>query len=442
MDAEVIGLYVNTRRDGEKAEKIPTGVIIEADRKGLVSSPNTALRWKGFTRFPIQIRSCARLENSYTIAVPSVPRSLRVQKAPTTTSTTIPTAKLSCRGKSTKRGTTKRIMLTKTKKAPVSTGTITEGVEQARGDGRASKLANNGSIDTTYPNFEDHLLQHIDRSEFLQLVRAQLAVDRGSDAGAKPLKNEDHEPRNVMYDTDQEKVMIVNFERSKLVNGESLDPDQRKRSKTHLACELESALYHMDECIQRKIEEEKWEEERKQEDRERLLRWNGKIATNLFHTNAYLSSHNHTFIKTYQCNRPSTAATRIEEMGYGHASGYGRGWVPTDKHRRESIRDRQTKPSLHRDPKHDKASVRYPTTRTDSYRPAKGTDIAWLQTRKSRYGSRWNHACRFVDNHGQQYRCNKHERESVLTDNPNLLPSLRQAETYRTNNVKAFGRTG
>jgi serine/threonine protein kinase len=42
-------------------------------------------------------------------------------------------------------------------------------------------------MDENCPNFDDHGQEHIDRLEFLRLIRAQLAVDRGRDADSVPL---------------------------------------------------------------------------------------------------------------------------------------------------------------------------------------------------------------------------------------------------------------
>ncbi|ORY64925.1 uncharacterized protein BCR38DRAFT_513253 [Pseudomassariella vexata] len=48
-------------------------------------------------------------------------------------------------------------------------------------------LARGGLIDTACPNIADHKGQHIDQPEFIRLIRAQLATDRGRDADCAPL---------------------------------------------------------------------------------------------------------------------------------------------------------------------------------------------------------------------------------------------------------------
>jgi hypothetical protein len=48
-------------------------------------------------------------------------------------------------------------------------------------------LAYGGPMDENCPNFDDHGQEHIDRLEFLQLIREQLAVDRGPNADSVPL---------------------------------------------------------------------------------------------------------------------------------------------------------------------------------------------------------------------------------------------------------------
>ncbi|KAI1464438.1 uncharacterized protein F4812DRAFT_468057 [Daldinia caldariorum] len=103
----------------------------KTDRKAPEGSPDTAPRRKGFTRTLIKPHSRAPPQSSHTLAVPSVSRSLRVRKAPTSiptsTGTTIKIVKPSICSKSTRRGATKRKAQTEAKKAPISTGTTTEG---------------------------------------------------------------------------------------------------------------------------------------------------------------------------------------------------------------------------------------------------------------------------------------------------------------------------
>ncbi|KAI1464439.1 uncharacterized protein F4812DRAFT_462859 [Daldinia caldariorum] len=71
----------------------------------------------------------------------------------------------------------------------------------------------------------------------------------------------DAKPRNIIYDPDQGKVMILDFERTRLVNKKSLPTEERKQGPMKLASELESALDEMDKCIKERIRQRKYKEE-------------------------------------------------------------------------------------------------------------------------------------------------------------------------------------
>ncbi|KAH8159379.1 hypothetical protein CIB48_g8861 [Xylaria polymorpha] len=105
--------------------------------------------------------------------------------------------------------------LRSSKKAPASTSTIAKGAERRRHSRSGTRdraknqtqkgtqtriqdrpfctqkclsgLASGGPMDDGCPNFSDHQRRHINLSEFLGLIRAQLAKDRGPDADAMPL---------------------------------------------------------------------------------------------------------------------------------------------------------------------------------------------------------------------------------------------------------------
>ncbi|RWA12625.1 hypothetical protein EKO27_g2500 [Xylaria grammica] len=167
--------------------------IPETERKAPRESPYRAQRWKGFTRSPIKTRSRCRPENSNahpqnkdesgdqdSPPSPSASRSLRSSKrALASTGTT---------AKSTNRGRRDRGSTSNRAKQPMQKGT------QIRIQDRPFctqkcllGLATGGPIDNRCPNFGDHRRQHIHTSEFLHLIQAQLAKDRGPDADAMPL---------------------------------------------------------------------------------------------------------------------------------------------------------------------------------------------------------------------------------------------------------------
>ncbi|KAI8954159.1 hypothetical protein F4801DRAFT_534524 [Xylaria longipes] len=167
--------------------------IPETERKAPKGSPYRAQRWKGFTRSPIKTRSRCRPENSNARPrskdesededfppSPSASRSLRSSKqAPASTGTT---AKGVNRGRRGRGGTSSRA------KEQMQEGTQTRIQAGPFCTQKClSGLASGGPMDDGCPNFGDHQRQHINVSEFLHLIRAQLARDRGLDADAMPL---------------------------------------------------------------------------------------------------------------------------------------------------------------------------------------------------------------------------------------------------------------
>ncbi|KAI0095725.1 hypothetical protein GGR51DRAFT_544705 [Nemania sp. FL0031] len=167
--------------------------IPETERKAPRASPYRAQRWKGFTRSPIKTRSRCRLEDSNTSLQnkdesedkdpppsPSASRLLRSStKAPASTGAAAKAAKRDRRGGGGTSGTTKEQIQKKTQTSiqdrPFCTQKCLLGLETG------------GPIDDRCPNFDDHQRQHIYPSEFLRLIRVQLAKDRGPDADAMPL---------------------------------------------------------------------------------------------------------------------------------------------------------------------------------------------------------------------------------------------------------------
>ncbi|KAF2453121.1 hypothetical protein BDY21DRAFT_357348 [Lineolata rhizophorae] len=160
--------------------KIPATV-----RKEARSTPYKAQRWQGFKRSPIRTRSyCQQLlgnvkhrgddDDEEGPPSPTPGRSTRSGKKAVTSSTAT--------GSDQKRGqrsggnrrqgqTTQQTIHSR----PFCTQKCILG------------LAYGGPMDTNCPNFDDHGQRHIDRLEFLRLIRTQLATDRGRDADCMPL---------------------------------------------------------------------------------------------------------------------------------------------------------------------------------------------------------------------------------------------------------------
>ncbi|KAI1119908.1 hypothetical protein F5Y10DRAFT_146051 [Nemania abortiva] len=165
--------------------------IPETERKPPKASPYKPQRWKSFTRSPIKTRSSCRSEkNPYPRhkdesededppPSPSVSRSLRSStKAPASTGTAAKGARPGCgRGGTSDKAKqyAQKGAQTRIQDRPYCTQKCLLG------------LASGGPMDNGCPNFSAHRRQHISPSEFLRLVRAQLASDRGPDADTIPL---------------------------------------------------------------------------------------------------------------------------------------------------------------------------------------------------------------------------------------------------------------
>ncbi|POS76537.1 hypothetical protein DHEL01_v205080 [Diaporthe helianthi] len=163
--------------------------IPETVRKGKEArpSPYKPQRWRGFKRSPIRTRSrCkqsdgnARLrddssdDGEETPPSPTPSRVTRTQGKAIVTSTvagsTRKEAQQSKTGRQHSQGKQQNI-----KDRPFCTTQCLLG------------LASGGRIDGRCPNSQDHGQQHLNESDFLRLVRIQLAEDRGPDADVVPL---------------------------------------------------------------------------------------------------------------------------------------------------------------------------------------------------------------------------------------------------------------
>ncbi|KAH0430366.1 serine threonine protein kinase [Colletotrichum camelliae] len=163
--------------------------IPETVRKGKEprASPYKPQRWRGFKRSPIRTRSRCKQSDSKakhpddsgdddgTPPSPTPTRSVHDNNNKTiTTSTRVGSArKQSKYGKDGQQyDQTKQQNI---KDRPFCTPQCLLG------------LANGWPTDERCPNFQDHGHQHVNRQEFLRLIRNQLAEDRGRDADAVPL---------------------------------------------------------------------------------------------------------------------------------------------------------------------------------------------------------------------------------------------------------------
>ncbi|CRK44215.1 hypothetical protein BN1723_000901 [Verticillium longisporum] len=141
-------------------------------------------RWQGFKRSPIRTRSSCQPPNERvdgrvseddddeeTRPSPSLSRSSRSIQNVTTSTGSISTGK---RGQ--RKGDRRQVLMReKIQDRPFCTQRCLLG------------LAYGGPMDDDCPNFDDHGDRHIDRLEFLRLIRIQLACDRGPDANCAPL---------------------------------------------------------------------------------------------------------------------------------------------------------------------------------------------------------------------------------------------------------------
>lgn len=154
--------------------------IPETVRKEPVASPYKPQRWQGFKRSPIRTRSrCQRQktnigrQNDSEDESPLSPTPSRLrthENAAVSTGTGTGTG-TDARGKQRNKGDQRQNIMSR----PYCTEQCLLG------------LAYGGLMDKDCPNFKEHGQKHIDRLTFLDLIRAQLAIDRGYDADCTPL---------------------------------------------------------------------------------------------------------------------------------------------------------------------------------------------------------------------------------------------------------------
>ncbi|EPE03243.1 serine threonine protein kinase [Ophiostoma piceae UAMH 11346] len=162
--------------------------IPETDRKPRRETPYKSQRWKGFVRSPIRTRSqCLPPQDgmqqpsgddsdddSDESPSPTPKLGASHRGASTTTSTGAGSSEMQGRdGNTALQGGTN--MRPNIRDRPYCTHECLRG------------LAFGGPMDQKCPNVADHGNAHINRREFLQLARDQLAVDRGEDADCVPL---------------------------------------------------------------------------------------------------------------------------------------------------------------------------------------------------------------------------------------------------------------
>ncbi|KAF9878757.1 hypothetical protein CkaCkLH20_03657 [Colletotrichum karsti] len=157
--------------------------IPESVRKEARTSPYKPKRWQGFKRSPIQTRSRCKQpytntsrrddsdDNEEEDTQPS-PTPNRSNKTDVTLSTGPDLASEQGQRRDGKEGQRKQHRI---QDRPYCTSECLRG------------LAYSLPMDKACPNFQDHGHQHIKQEQFLQLVRTQLAQDRGRDADAVPL---------------------------------------------------------------------------------------------------------------------------------------------------------------------------------------------------------------------------------------------------------------
>ncbi|KAF9872599.1 hypothetical protein CkaCkLH20_09778 [Colletotrichum karsti] len=157
--------------------------IPESVRKEARSSPYKPQRWKGFKRSPIQTRSrCKQPDTDASGRDTSDDDEEDTQPSPTPHRSSNKAAiTLSTGGRSVReRGQLQDWQGGRTKQYRIQDRPFCTS-ECLRG------LAYGGAIDKTCPNVKDHRHRHMERGQFLRLIRTQLAEDRGRDADATPL---------------------------------------------------------------------------------------------------------------------------------------------------------------------------------------------------------------------------------------------------------------
>ncbi|ODH21888.1 hypothetical protein ACO22_05609 [Paracoccidioides brasiliensis] len=160
--------------------------IPETVRKHHSPSPYKPQRWQGFKRSPIRTRSrCQPLvtsivqddddEEDGTPPSPTLSRALRSHKSSAASAGNTEGNSKSKRGQGKEGGQ-------KTQRPLQSIADRSFCTQQC-----LLGLAYGGAMDAECPNSDDHGMEHISRTDFLHLVRSQLARDRGPEADCRPL---------------------------------------------------------------------------------------------------------------------------------------------------------------------------------------------------------------------------------------------------------------
>ena len=157
--------------------------IPESVRKEARTSPYKPRRWKGFNRSPIQTRArCKQPDTNASRRDDSDDDEEESQSSPTPKRSSRSTAMSSSdTGLSGEQGHNRQgrqgdqARERTIQDRPFCTSKCLRG------------LALGGSMDKTCPNFKDHRYRHVKRERFLELIRTQLAEDRGRSADAIPL---------------------------------------------------------------------------------------------------------------------------------------------------------------------------------------------------------------------------------------------------------------
>ncbi|PHH93273.1 hypothetical protein CDD83_8784 [Cordyceps sp. RAO-2017] len=156
--------------------------IPETDRKGNGprNSPYKPQRWTGFKRSPVRTRSGCQLQK------PGARRPEDDEPPSPTPKPSRPSVKAASRGTGSAgqekqgQGRGKKQQSTPATKADIQSRPFCT-------QRCLMGLAHGGPVDGNCPNAGYHGQKHIDRLEFLRLVREQLAIDRGHDADCTPL---------------------------------------------------------------------------------------------------------------------------------------------------------------------------------------------------------------------------------------------------------------
>ena len=173
-----------------EVDNVLSRIPVTDRKKSPLASPYKPQRWKGFTRSPIMTRSfCKQLD---TIIGPWTDD--ENDNDDNNENPPSPTAH-----RSTRSG--KKVIASSSGKGSAGKQGQSSGGHQQQAQGKRQKvedrpfctqqclvgLANGGPMDKDCPNFDHHGQRHVDRLEFLRLIRAQLAKDRGPDADSAPL---------------------------------------------------------------------------------------------------------------------------------------------------------------------------------------------------------------------------------------------------------------